>query len=102
MTNAKDNIEKLPRQCYGVLPSTQKLILIRAGESGYYNVGQGYPESVCKTEGITMSQLVDNWNAEDNITTYQRKAMEQGSMFGWEVSSADPDFWEGKAQMVQN
>ena len=89
MSNIKQleiNLAKLPDICYGVLATTNEIILIKKGETGY--VPTGY--AAAKT-----AKDADNWcnelNSRLDITKAQRKAMELGSMCGWDIPGADPD-----------
>jgi len=100
MKTAQQNIAQLPEQCYGVILMDNSLMKIKAGESGYYNIGQSYPEKVCEMDEITMSELADKWNAENNVTKGMRVAMETGSMFGWEARGADVDTYTEDGQYI--
>lgn len=90
---AQQHLAKLPAKCYAILLTDNNLIIIKAGEKGYYKVGQKWPEQECKDRGITMDEFADFLNKEDGVTKGQREAMEAGSMFGWEVPGADPDLY---------
>ena len=95
LSKAQSNLAKLPDACFATLNTTEELIQIRAGEKGYYRLGQAFPKRLCQEQGgITMDQLADRWNIEKGITKAQREAMEVGSMWGWEVPGANPDFYE--------
>lgn len=85
------NIDKLPEMCYGVLNTSNELIIIKRGESGYYRTN--YPAA--KTRKDT-EEWCDELNERMDITKAQRKAMECGSMFGWDVPGADPDCYINK------
>ncbi len=92
--SAKEIRESLPSECWGVLPEDQSLIRIIAGESGYFPtkgketwIQQGLRVNEVKTT----SELADKLNAKSGITKAQRKAMEWGSMFGWEHGLSNPD-----------
>lgn len=90
MKTAQEIIASLPAKCFGVLPIDQSIVIIKAGESGYYNTAQP-PASWLKEDGV--EAFVNECNAEDGVTIAQRKAMEHGSMFGWGCGAADPDNW---------
>ena len=85
--SAKTNIAKLPEMCYSVLAGFDKLIRINAGEMGYYAIN---PSS---KHIVRVEELADKMNEKMGVTRAQRAAMETGSMFGWEVPGADPDFY---------
>lgn len=70
--------DKLPDVCFANHPSTGELIAIKRGESGYYP--------------IQSRRTADELNAMEGVTPVQRAAMETGSMFGWDVPGADPDY----------
>lgn len=78
----------LPTHCYSELPSTHESILIRFGESGYY--------PVVLPEGATIKDL----NTVIGVSEQQRKAMEVGSMFGWNVPGADPKAYDEKGMTI--
>lgn len=52
------------------------VIGVRRGEAGYYP--------------IFTPLSADELNAERNVTSAQREAMYNGSLFGWDTPSADP------------
>lgn len=87
----KANLTKLPDLCYGVLNTTHEIIVIKKGESGYYRTD--YPAA--KTRDAA-EEWCDELNEKMDITKAQRKAMECGSMFGWDVPGADPDCYINK------
>jgi hypothetical protein len=96
MNSAKTNISKLPEQCFGVLMIDESLIVIKAGESGYWPAHHGSDnlknyKDAAATVRETTEELCDRLNAEEGVTRGQRKAMEYGSMWGWEIPLADPD-----------
>lgn len=88
MKTAKEIICALPDWCYGVLPVDKSLIIIKAGESGYWPANHHIPQPA---KIKTADQIADELNAQRKITKAQRKAMEYGSMFGWGTGGADPD-----------
>lgn len=76
--------EGLPEMCFSVLPDTGALICIKRGESGYY------PSDWSTGDKERNIQIRDDANESMGVTDAQRKAMEAGSMFGWNVPGADP------------
>ena len=76
--------EGLPEMCFSVLPDTGALICIKRGESGYY------PSDWSTGDRERNIQIRDDANESMGVTDAQRKAMEAGSMFGWNVPGADP------------
>lgn len=68
--------KNLPPMCAARLPSTNAGIIIKRGESGYYQPRGGVD--------------VERYNELRNVTKPQQEAMFAGSMFGWSVPAADP------------
>jgi len=102
---AKENLAKLPEQCFGILPSTGEAIGIVAGDNGYRPQWDGFTAHLIQIEGAkTADEAVDSINASMGVNKAQRKAMENGSMFGWHTKAADPDFWaaQEKAKNEKN
>ena len=70
--------------CFSVLPGSGDLICIKRGESGYYR-------SDWSTSSREQNEELANYNNERlGISSAQRRAMETGSMYGWQVPGADP------------
>lgn len=80
------NYDKLPDMCWGVLATTNEIIIVKKGEKGYYKTD--YPAAKSR-------EAAEEWCNELNdrmgITKNVRKAMESGSMFGWDIPAADPE-----------
>lgn len=95
LSNAQQHIQKLPAKCFGVLPADKSLIQIVSGEIGYYPVkGEDFVKDGMRLYNVTTTEeLANKLNESEGITKYQRKAMEHGSMFGWETKGADPIKW---------
>ena len=74
----------LPEKCYAVLPSGDEIITVRHGEAGYYHTDK-YGHDRAHVQAI-----VDEYNAQINVTKAQAAAMLAGSLFGWETPAADP------------
>lgn len=74
----------LPEQCYGVLPSTGEIGIIKKGETGYYStdINMGSKEE--------NAALVEEYNQKADVSKAQAAAMLAGSMFGWAIPAADP------------
>ncbi len=68
----------LPEECLAKLPSTDEVIVIRRGESGYHATDWGEQAD----------EWVDRKNARLGVTPAQREAMLVGSLFGWEMKGA--------------
>jgi len=84
------NLSKLPDLCYGLLETNQpghRIVLLRAGERGYYNT-----EFDRATMPLAAARvLVDQLNVRLGVTDAQQLAMIAGSAFGFHVPGADPD-----------
>lgn len=77
------NKYNLPDFCfaqYNLEP--EKIILLKYGESGYYNTDY---------TGDAME-----YNRQIGVTEAQMRAMVCGSMFGWDVPGANPEFYKDK------
>lgn len=81
--------------CFSTLPDTGELICIKRGESGYYRSDWNTADRVQNRE------LADFHNQELGVTEAQRKAMEAGSIFGWNCPGADPKTYEPTADQPQ-
>lgn len=84
----------LPEQCYGTLPDTGELIIVKKGESGYYrtDISMGSKEE--------NRALADEYNGKLGVSKAQTAAMLAGSMFGWAVPAADPKNYDENGQPV--
>jgi hypothetical protein len=101
LSEAQQNIAKCPAKCYSVNLVNGQLIELRAGEKGYYRLGQAWPQHECKDRKITMDEFADVLNVENGVTKNQREAMECGSMWGWEVPGANPDIYDEQGIIIK-
>lgn len=84
---------KLPEMCYSVLESTNELIVIKRGEMGYFPQNpDNAPWSV---------DNMDILNERLGVTKGQAEAMKNGSMFGWDTSSANPDNYDEEGNWIK-
>lgn len=77
---------RLPELCYSVLNTTNEIIVVKRGETGYYRTDYEPAKDRKAAE-----EWCDLLNEQLGVTKPQRKAMEVGSMWGWDVPGANPD-----------
>ena len=78
MKNEKNNYD-LPDFCFiNGITDESKILMVKYGESGYY-----------PTE-FTGDAMV--YNEKIGVTRCQMEAMKTGSMFGWDVPGANPEY----------
>lgn len=85
----------LPRGCYTLLRSTKEIVIIKRGETGYYQTGI---HAKSKAEGM---EIVDEYNQKLGLSKAQAAAMEAGSMFGWNVPAADPRSYDQNGKLLR-
>lgn len=90
---APELAEGLPDLCFSTLPTTGELICIKKGETGYYRSDWNTDDPQKNAE------LADYNNDRLGVTAEQRKAMECGSLRGWDTPGADPSYYEQQQQM---
>lgn len=78
----------LPELCFTVIKSTGELACIKRGEMGYYRSDWNTSDRAQNEE------LAAEQNERLGVTEAQRRAMEIGSMCGWNVPGADPKRYE--------
>lgn len=85
----------LPKQCYGTLLDTGKIVIYKRGETGYYKTDIPY------TTKEDARALVDEHNARGGVSKAQEAAMAAGSMFGFDVPAADPANYDENGQPIK-
>ena len=78
----------LVSECFGILPFTGELIVIRFGEDGY---------SLCAEKGATIEEnkiLAMAQNGMYGINRAQISAMVNGAIYGWDTPLADPENYD--------
>lgn len=76
----------LPECCYIELSSTNELVMVKRGEMGYYPQRQ--------ENAPWGAENKDHLNERMGVTKAQAKAMEMGSMFGWNTPASNPDNYD--------
>ena len=83
--NKEAREHSLPGMCYSTLKSTGELIVIKKGESGYFKTDHN------TNDPAENSVRANRMNKMIGVTGAQLKAMEFGSMFGWDKPGAKPE-----------
>ena len=98
MENNKNKViplrSSLPERSYAVHPESGRLIIITKGEYEVTDVSNAYDSPEKNRE------LADGHNAEMGVTKAQEQAMLAGSMFGWNVSAADPKNYNEQGKLI--
>lgn len=82
------NMAVLPELCFGRNTADESLVVIKRGEMGFYPVdAEKYP----LPGGETPEQQVTRMNAKMGVSPAQRRAMELGSVFGFDLPIANPE-----------
>ena len=79
--------EQYPDACYGVLQASNEVVIIKRYEMGYY-------KSSCR-QGKDLAEarkIRDALNACEKVDKATALAMFNGSLFGWDVPLANPDY----------
>lgn len=85
---------ELPDFCFSTIPSSGQLIILRKGERGYY-------ASEWDTGKREENQnIAREHNRRRDISDIQEAAMSAGSMFGWSLPGADPQWYLDNARYV--
>ena len=80
---------RLPELCYSVLNTTNEIIIVKRGETGYYRTDYAPAKDRKAAE-----EWCDLLNERLGVTKSQRKGMEVGSMFGFDVLGINPDYYD--------
>ena len=86
----------LPEVCYSILPSTGDVTIIKHGESGYYRCEYSTEDKAFNRE------FANDRNANLGVSKAQVEAMLAGSMYGWDVSAADPKSYDVNGTLLRN
>ena len=85
---------ELPDFCLSTIPSTGQLIILKKGERGYY---ASEWDTGNREENRNIAQ---SHNRRRGISDIQEAAMSAGSMFGWSLPGADPQWYLDNARYV--
>lgn len=89
--NKRAKEHSLPPMCYSTLKSTGELIVIKRGETGYFTTEANTPNAeVNRQTAARLNKMID-------LSDAQLKAMEFGSMFGWDKPGARPETYLKKS-----
>jgi hypothetical protein len=84
----------LPEFCYATLPSDErKMIILKAGENGYYPVDPLSDAYLCSVE--RNNELL-------GVTKAQQRAMVSGSMFGWNTPASNPAMYDDDGNWMKD
>lgn len=86
----------LPDMCYGVLPSSLDIIIIKKGEPGYYPTNIFNPRTRAEAQA-----LVDAYNKTGGVSKAQAAAMLAGSIFGWNTPAANPENYDENGNPIK-
>ncbi len=90
-----EQAQKLPEACYGTLPLSGELILIKKGEKGYHKCSNSSPHR--EQNEMTAAQN----NRRMGVTLQQEAAMLGGSLSGWATPAARLSSYDLKGQPVR-
>lgn len=85
----------LPEQCFSTLATSKEIVILKRGESGFYK------SDIASQNQEETRKIVDACNAELGVTRVQEEAMKTGSMFGFEVPSADPKNYNDNGNLLK-
>lgn len=80
-----------PKLCFCTIPDRNMVMLVRYGRSGYWPI-ERFPE------GMRAEEYADKLNQTLGVSKAQQTAMLYGSMFGWNVSAAIPDWYDERGK----
>lgn len=86
----------LPELCFSTMPGTGELICIKRGETGYYRSDWNTGDPAHNRE------LADYNNRRLGVSYAMEQAFLSGSMSGWDVPGADPQFYLDHAEYKQS
>ena len=86
----------MPKYAYhNMIGDEKRVIITEFGKSGYYS-------SHCTFNSIEMATaFVEQENKKLGVTKAQQEAHMVGSMFGWDVPGADPEYVESQMAILK-
>ena len=86
----------LPDTCYTYVLSDNCIGIIKKGESGYYKTDISFL-------GVDDAlEITAEYNSKMGVSIAQEKAMQAGSMFGWDTLAADPTNYDACGNPIKN
>lgn len=77
--------------CYTYLETERTIGIIHRNETGYYKTDLAECNKIKSAE--EGKAFVRKLNENLGVSIAEQKAMEFGSMFGWNIPAADPNAW---------
>ena len=87
------------KRCYTYIETSNVIGIIVEGESGYYKTDILECNRIKSHEEAKV--FVDELNKKLGLTKGEVKAMEIGSMFGWDAPGASPESWNPDGSPVE-
>ncbi|MEG0912686.1 MAG: hypothetical protein RSD35_08135 [Oscillospiraceae bacterium] len=84
----------LPEQCYSTLQDTGAVVILNRGETGYYKTDIQF------TDKADAKAIAEEHNGLRGVSKAQEEAMKAGSMFGFEVTAADPKNYDDNGKPI--
>ena len=85
--------------CYTYLETERTIGIIHRNETGYYKTDLAECNKIKSAE--EGKAFVRELNENLGVSIAEQKAMEFGSMFGWNVPAADPDNWSEDGHLIK-
>lgn len=84
--------------CYSFLRTNMTIGIVHRGETGYYKTDIAECNKIKTVEdGIA---LVNELNKRLGLTLGEVRALESGSMFGWNTPAADSKNWTDEGELI--
>lgn len=86
----------LPKYCYGILPSTNELVIIKRNESEYA------PVDYIASGKVRKLTYANRLNAQLGVSKAQAAAMLAGATQGWFMPDADPQNYDKDGKLLRS